>query len=127
MHSVLIIDENREEVITLKEFLKKEGYKVFVSYNVKEGFYKAKEKKPDLVIVGIDFSNMNGFDLIREIKSDAALMSIYLIVLSSEYDDFNKVLALELGSDDCLTKPVYNSELLARMKSMLKYPRRIIS
>jgi PleD family two-component response regulator len=124
MNSILIIDSKKQAIIELKEFLKKEGYKVFFSNQAHSGLQKAKDKVPDLIFTDLKFSDMDGFDLIRSLKSIDILSYSFLVVYSENSDDFGKILALELGADDYILKSACFREISAKIKSYFKYKRR---
>lgn len=123
MHSILIIDGDHDSKAYLRENLRKEGYKVLYSDKAKSGLDKAREKSPDLIISELIFPDSDGFEVIKEIRSDGKLMNIPIIILSEKADDFDKVLALELGADDYIVKPTCFREIAARIKSQFKYTR----
>jgi DNA-binding response OmpR family regulator len=124
MNSILIIDSKKMAVIELKESLKKEGYKVFVSNQAQSGLQKAKEKVPDLIFTDLTFSDMDGFDLIRSIKSTEELAYSCLVVYTDKSGDFEQILALELGADDYILKSACFREISAKIKSYFRYKRR---
>lgn len=124
MYSILLIDEDKQNVCTLQEYLKKEGFRVYSSYGAKSGFLKAKDKNPDMIIMELNYAGFDGYDLLNEIRSDKNLMYPYLLVYSQRLDDLDKVLALEMGADDYITKPSSLREISARVKSQFRYLRR---
>lgn len=124
MYSILIIDGDQESKTDMREALEKEGYKLYCSVRAKPGFDKAREKLPDLIIMELLFPDMDGFDLLRTIKSDAKLKDTPVIILSEKGDDFDKVLSFGLGADDYVVKPPYAKEIAARVKAQLKYVKK---
>jgi DNA-binding response OmpR family regulator len=124
MKSILIIDSQKQAIIELKEFLKKEGFRVFFSSQAHSGLQKAKDKVPDLIFIDLTFLDMDGFDLIRSIKSIDKLSYTCVVVYSDKTGDFEKILALELGADDYILKSACFREILAKIKSYFKYKRR---
>lgn len=121
MHSILIIDGEQETREILRESLKKEGYKVYYSDKAKPGLEKARDKNPDLIVSELSFVDAEAFEIIKEVRSDRLLSNRPLIVLTHRSDDFDKVLAFELGADDYIVKPVGVKELAARIKVQFKY------
>ena len=124
MNSVLIIDGDEESRTVLREYLKKEGYKVYYSDRAKPGMEKAREKVPDLIVCELVFQDMEEFQLIKEIRSDMSLKHIPLVVLSHRKEDMDKVLALELGADDYIVKPAGLRETAAKIKVQFRYTRK---
>ena len=125
MYSILIIDSDKNSSGPLREFLKSEGYKVYYSDKARSGLQKAIEKKPDLVLMELVFSDEDGFNLLRDLKSHINLLNTHLIIFSQKNDVFDKVLALELGADDYVAKPASFREIAARIRSQFRYPRAI--
>lgn len=123
MYSILIIDGDGVLRIELKQHLKKRGYKVYSSDRLRAGIQKARQKLPDLIICELDFADGDGFEFIKEVKADAAMNCVRIIVLSSRNNDLDKVLALEMGADDYIVKPVGPVELSARIKCQFRYER----
>ncbi len=124
MRSILIVDGDEYSRVYLREMLKKEGYKVYYSDKGREGLEKAREKLPDLIICEQVFIDIEGTEIIREIRSNQNTMRIPFMVLSKKSDEIDKVLALELGADDYVVKPYCDKELLARIKAQFRYERK---
>ncbi len=121
MHSILIIGSDEHSVF-LKEKLKSSRYKVYFSSKPKPGLDKARQKRPDLMILNLEGQgSFVIFDMIKEIKSDLKLKDTSIIVLSENDDVLDKTLALELGADDYMVKPANLAEILAKIKCYLKY------
>ena len=126
MKSILIIHSKKDEITELKEFLHQEGYKVFYANSAYAGIQKAKDKVPDLIFTDITFSDMDGFELIRSLKSMETLACSCLVVYSDKSGDFEMILSLELGADDYILKSASFREVLAKLKSYFKYQRKAL-
>lgn len=114
---ILVVDDESAIVDLIKMELDFEGYQVETAYDGEEALEKAKSWKPDLVVLDIMLPKKNGYDVCKELQP---IMDIPIILLTAKTDIVDKVLGLELGADDYLTKPFDNRELLARIKAHLR-------
>ncbi|MDM1398908.1 response regulator transcription factor [Myroides odoratimimus] len=115
---ILVIEDEQELRDIIRESLERELYLVEVASNYKVGIEKLVGYDYDCILLDIMLPDGNGIDLLREIKSMGKADSVIIISAKDSIDD--KVLGLELGADDYLTKPFHLSELLARIKSVLR-------
>ncbi|OJR87691.1 DNA-binding response regulator [Escherichia coli] len=115
---ILVIEDEQELRDIIRESLEKELYLVEVASNYRLGIEKSAGYDYDCILLDIMLPDGNGIDLLREIKSMGKADSVIIISAKDSIDD--KVLGLELGADDYLTKPFHLSELLARIKSVLR-------
>ncbi|WP_077298671.1 response regulator YycF [Virgibacillus pantothenticus] len=114
---ILVVDDEQPIADILKFNLEKEGYEVVVAYDGDEAIKLATEENPDLVLLDIMLPNKDGNEVCREIRKTQTMPIIMLTAKDSEID---KVLGLELGADDYVTKPFSNRELIARVKANLR-------
>lgn len=117
---ILIIDDELHIVELLKYNLEANGYKVIYELNGKNGFETAVEKRPDLILLDIMLPEMDGFDVCKALKKDKELENIPIIMLTAKSEEFDKILGLEIGAEDYITKPFSVRELLARIKVVLR-------
>lgn len=117
---VLVIDDEIHIVELLKFNLETSNYEVHYSYDGFDGFIKAKEIKPDLILLDWMLPNISGIDVLRKIRSDEGLRNIPVIMLTAKNMENDKVEGLEIGADDYITKPFSIKELLARISSVLR-------
>lgn len=117
---ILVIDDELHIVELLKYNLETNGYKVIYALNGREGLNLAVEKKPDLILLDIMLPEMDGFDVCKEIKKRQQTDNIPIIMLTAKGEEFDKILGLELGAEDYITKPFSVRELLARIKVVLR-------
>lgn len=120
MKSILIIDDEKDIVDAISYNLTKEGYSVSKFFDGLSGFEAAKQKIPDLIILDLMLPMLSGIELFKLLKKDHNTENIPVIMLSAKGEESDKVLGLELGADDYLTKPFGMKELLARIKTTLK-------
>lgn len=114
---VLIVDDEKTLVKALKFNLEKEGFKVEEAFTGEEALQKVFELFPDIVVLDLMLPGLDGFEVCRQIRKK---LEIPIIMLTAKGDDIDKVLGLELGADDYMTKPFNPRELIARIKAILR-------
>jgi two-component system alkaline phosphatase synthesis response regulator PhoP len=119
---ILIIEDEEDLVKGLKLNLAGEGYELTWAYDGQEGLRKALEERPDLIILDIMLPKMDGLEVCREIRQKN--MNIPIIMLTAKGGEVDKVVGLEVGADDYITKPFSIRELLARVKAHLRREKR---
>ncbi len=119
---ILVVEDDMSILIGLQDNLIIEGYEVSTAINGKEGLRLATEKDFDLVILDIMMPGMNGFEICKKVKKEKPLMPI--IMLTARSSEMDKIAGLDYGADDYITKPFSLSELLARIRAVLRraYP-----
>jgi len=117
---VLIIEDEKDIVRLLKYNLEKEGYATMVAYDGEAGLDLAKKEKPDLIVLDLMLPKKDGMDVCREIRKDS---SVPIIMLTAKREELDRILGLELGADDYVTKPISVRELVARVKTILRRAR----
>ena len=117
---VLIIDDEMHIVELLRFNLETSGYKTIYSYDGFDGFIKAKEEKPDLILLDWMLPNISGIEVLKKIRQDADLKKIPVIMLTAKNMEDDKVEGLEVGADDYITKPFNIEELFARITSVMR-------
>lgn len=114
---VLIVDDDLELRKLVQSYLIQEGFKAIIAADGREALFVAREEKPDLIILDLMMPQMGGYEFIREYRKKT---DIPIIVLTAKLDESDKVLGLELGADDYLTKPFSLRELTARVRAVLR-------
>lgn len=117
MKTVLIVEDNAGVRDLVREYLTAHGYTVRVASNGHEGLLEARHHRPDLVLLDVMMPGMDGLDFLRRFRAADAAPVIFLTAKDAELD---KVLGLELGADDYVTKPFSMAELLARVRAHLR-------
>jgi two-component system alkaline phosphatase synthesis response regulator PhoP len=120
MSNILIIEDEKDIVEAIEYNLKKEGYKVYKAYDGRSAIKIAREKIPDLIILDLMLPALNGLEVCKILKKEKETAAIPVIMLTAKGSEVDKVLGLELGADDYITKPFGMRELLARIKTILK-------
>jgi two-component system, OmpR family, response regulator VicR len=114
---ILVVDDEKPIADILQFNLEKEGYKVICAYDGVDAIKKVEEETPDLLLLDIMLPQMDGMEVCREVRKKYTMPIIMLTAKDSEID---KVLGLELGADDYVTKPFSSRELIARVKANLR-------
>lgn len=114
---VLVVDDEKTLVKALSFNLEKEGFRVEQAYDGEEALQKVFDLKPDIVVLDLMLPEVDGFEVCRRIRKK---LDIPIIMLTARSEDIDKVLGLELGADDYLTKPFNSRELVARIKAILR-------
>lgn len=117
MKKILVVDDEKPISDIVKFNLTKEGYEVFTAYDGEEALEKVKEVEPDLILLDLMLPKIDGLEVAREVRKTYDMPIIMVTAKDSEID---KVLGLELGADDYVTKPFSNRELVARVKANLR-------
>ncbi|CAI2605180.1 Two component transcriptional regulator, winged helix family [Apilactobacillus apinorum] len=117
MAKILVVDDEKPITDIEKFNLEKEGYDVVVAYDGEEALQKVEEESPDLIILDLMLPKVDGLEVAREVRKTRDMPIIMVTAKDSELD---KVLGLELGADDYVTKPFSNRELVARVKANLR-------
>ena len=114
---ILVVDDEKPIVEILKINLQKDGYIVFEAYDGEDAVSKARTINPDLILLDVMLPKLDGFSVCRKIRETS---SVPIIMLTAREEEVDKVLGLELGADDYMTKPFSLRELMARIKANLR-------
>jgi two-component system alkaline phosphatase synthesis response regulator PhoP len=118
MPKILVIEDDENIRMALEDDLSLEGYQVISAEEGQQGFAMAKENQADLIILDIMLPKMSGFDVCRELRQVGITTPILMLTAKSQ--EIDKVLGLEIGADDYVTKPFSPRELIARIKALLR-------
>ena len=117
MIRILAVDDEKPIVEILKINLVKDGYTVFEAYDGEEAVNKAMAEEPDLILLDVMLPKLDGFSVLKKIREKS---SVPILMLTAREEEFDKVLGLELGADDYITKPFSIRELMARVKANMR-------
>lgn len=117
---ILVVDDESHIVELISYNLNSAGYKVVTANNGLDAVKIAIEEKPALILLDLMIPGMDGFDVCKEIRGNKELKGTSIIMLTAKGEEFDKILGLELGADDYITKPFSVRELLARVKAVLR-------
>lgn len=117
---ILIVDDEEHIVELLKFNLNNAGYYILTANDGIEAVKIAKSEKPNLILLDLMLPGLDGFDVCKEIKREKEMKNTAIIMLTAKGEELDKILGLELGADDYITKPFSVRELLARVKAVLR-------
>jgi DNA-binding response OmpR family regulator len=118
MKTILIVEDDSSILKGLKENLELEHFKILTESDGEDGYKSAIKNKPDLIILDVMLPSKNGFDICRDIRKEN--INTPIIMLTGKNAESDKVLGLELGADDYITKPFSIRELIARINAILR-------
>ncbi|HRI57246.1 MAG TPA: response regulator transcription factor [Anaerolineae bacterium] len=115
--TILVVDDKKELRVMVKSYLEEEGFRVVMAADGQEALYVARHEKPDLIILDLMMPNMGGYEFLRVHRRET---DTPIIILTARLEEGDKVLGLELGADDFVTKPFSMRELTARTRAVLR-------
>lgn len=117
---ILVVDDDRQIVRLLRTYLEQSGYQAFVAYDGESALHIIRRERPDLVLLDLMLPNRDGWEVTRVVRGDDSLQGLPLIMLTARADDQDKIVGLELGADDYVTKPFNPREVVARVRAVLR-------
>jgi len=115
--TILVVDDEKQIVEVLSAYLEKEGYRVITAFDGRTALDTALSESPDLILLDLMLPELNGFEVCRLVRNTS---SIPIIMLTARDDETDKILCLEVGADDYITKPFSPREVLARVRAVLR-------
>jgi two-component system alkaline phosphatase synthesis response regulator PhoP len=120
MSKILIVDDEQDIVELISYNLEKEGFKTFKAYDGETALGMVRSEKPDLMILDLLLPKMNGLDVCKAIRRNPEMSNLPIIMLTAKGDEIDKIIGLEVGADDYITKPFSIKELIARVRAFLR-------
>ena len=120
MQRILVVDDDKEIVRLLRAYLEQAGYQVFSAFDGETALHIIRRERPDLVLLDLMLPDRDGWDVARIVRGDAALAATPIIMLTARVEDEDKIVGLELGADDYVTKPFNPREVVARVRAVLR-------
>ncbi|MGC8874663.1 MAG: response regulator transcription factor [Chloroflexia bacterium] len=117
---ILVVDDDREIVRLLSAYLQQNGFQVLTAYDGERALQILRREHPDLVVLDLMLPDRDGWDVTRIVRSDPSLASTPIIMLTARVEDHDKIVGLELGADDYVTKPFNPREVVARVRAVLR-------
>ncbi len=117
---ILVVDDDRQIVRLLQSYLQQSGFTVLTAYDGEEALHTIRRERPDLVVLDLMLPKRDGLDVARIVRSDETLAATPILMLTARVEDVDKILGLELGADDYLTKPFNPQEVVARTRAILR-------
>jgi len=115
--TILVVDDEKRIVSLLRAYLEQQGFRVATAQNGREAIYVARHEKPDLIVLDIMMPEMDGYEFMRQHRKERETP---IILLTAKLEEDDKVLGLELGADDYVTKPFSPRELTSRIRAVLR-------
>jgi DNA-binding response OmpR family regulator len=115
--TIMVVDDEKRLVSLVESYLTQEGYRVVTAYNGRDALNIARRENPDLIILDVMMPEMDGYEFIRQHRAEH---NTPIILLTARVDDEEKVIGLEVGADDYMTKPFRPRELVARVRAVLR-------
>ena len=115
--TILVVDDDKKIVDLVTLYLKRDGYSVLAAYDGQEALDTARRKQPDLIVLDLLLPELDGTDVCRLLRAESR---VPIIMLTARSTDSDKLLGLDLGADDYLTKPFNPRELVARVRAVLR-------
>jgi len=116
--TILVVDDEMQIVRLLRGYLEQAGYRVLTAYNGVEALSIARQERPDLVVLDLQLPKMDGLEFTRRIRSERPEMAI--LMLTARVEELDRIVGLELGADDYVTKPFSPREIVARVRAILR-------
>jgi two-component system OmpR family response regulator len=117
MKKILVVDDEKKIVEIIKAYLERESYQVIAAYNGREALDMAQKQHPDLIILDLMLPEISGWDVCRSIRKES---EVPIIMLTARDEVTDKIVGLEMGADDYVTKPFDPKELISRVRAILR-------
>jgi len=118
--TVLVVDDDREIVRLVRAYLEQAGFNVLTAYDGETALHMVRRERPALVVLDLMLPDRDGWDITRILRGDNSLRATPIIMLTARVEDTDKIIGLELGADDYITKPFNPREVVARVRSVLR-------
>src|SRR6202790_4553880 len=120
MKRILVVEDDKAIVELVRYNLEKDGFQVAASGDGATGLAQVRKAPPDLLILDLMLPKVAGLDICKEVRRDASLNRLPILILTAKGEEADRVVGLELGADDYVTKPFSPRELVARVKALLR-------
>ena len=117
---ILVVDDDKQIVRLVKSYLEKENFSVLTAFDGEDAMRAIRAERPDLIVLDLMLPKHDGFEITRWLRSDENLAAIPILMLTARVEDGDKILGLDLGADDYLTKPFNPREVVARVRAILR-------
>jgi DNA-binding response OmpR family regulator len=117
---ILVVDDDRSIVKVICSYLEQSGYQTLTAHDGEMALHQLRRERPDLVILDLMMPNRDGWEVTQIVRGDKALAATPIIMLTARVEDTDKIVGLELGADDYITKPFNAREVVTRVKALLR-------
>ncbi len=119
-HRILLVDDDHEIVRVLRAYLEQANFLVLTAYDGETALHVIRHDRPDLVVLDLMLPDHDGWEITRHLRADEAWAGLPIIMLTARVEDTDKIIGLELGADDYITKPFNAREVVARIRTVLR-------
>ncbi|MEK7327256.1 MAG: response regulator transcription factor [Chloroflexota bacterium] len=117
---VLVVDDDKQIVRLLQSYLEKAGFAVLTAHDGETALHTIRRERPDLILLDLMLPGRDGWEITRRLRADEHLAATPIVMLTARVEDTDKILGLELGADDYVTKPFNPAEVVARARAVLR-------
>jgi two-component system alkaline phosphatase synthesis response regulator PhoP len=117
---ILVVDDDREIVRLVCAYLERSGYEVLTAYDGETALHMLRRERPDLMLLDLMLPGRDGLDVTRAVRGDTHLAALPIIMLTARVENHDKIVGLELGADDYVSKPFNPGEVVARVRAVLR-------
>ena len=117
---ILVVDDDRNIVRLIRSYFEQAGYQVLTAHNGETALHTIRRDRPDLLILDLMLPDRDGWEITRIVRTDESLNGLPIIMVTARIEDTDKIIGLELGADDYMTKPFNPRELMARARAVLR-------
>src|SRR5512140_126562 len=117
---ILVVDDDKQITRLVQTYLEKAGFAVLTAYDGENALRVIRHERPDLVVLDLMLPGRDGWEITRTLRADERLCELPILMLTARVEDTDKILGLELGADDYLTKPFNPREVVARVRAILR-------
>lgn len=119
-HRILLVDDDHEIVRVLRAYLEQANFLVLTAFDGETALHSIRHDRPDLVVLDLMLPDRDGWAITRQLRADQAWAALPIIMLTARVEDTDKIIGLELGADDYITKPFNAREVVARIRTVLR-------
>jgi two-component system alkaline phosphatase synthesis response regulator PhoP len=120
LQQILVVDDDKDIVRLVRAYLEQAGFQVLTAYDGETAIHMLRRERPALVVLDLMLPDQDGWDVTRLVRADPTLADTPIIMLTARIGDTDKIIGLELGADDYVTKPFNPREVVARVRSVLR-------
>ncbi|MBN1219739.1 MAG: response regulator transcription factor [Anaerolineae bacterium] len=120
MPRILVVDDDKQIVRLVRSYLEQAGYQVSTAFDGETALHAIRREQPDLVVLDLMLPDRDGWDITRLVRSEPSLANLPIIMLTARVEDTDRIVGLELGADDYITKPFNPREVVARVRAVLR-------
>jgi two-component system alkaline phosphatase synthesis response regulator PhoP len=120
MPRILVVDDDKQIVRLVQSYLERAGYQVLTAYDGETALHTIRRERPDLMVLDLMLPDRDGWEITRLVRQDEHVAALPIIMLTARVEDTDKIVGLEIGADDYVTKPFNPQEVVARVRTVLR-------